>query len=62
MISSQAEDVNIENDAEDAPIDETLASDHLMDHFATWYLITVISIDLIQLFLQQYRETHSTED
>jgi hypothetical protein len=38
--------------------DETFISDHLMDHFATWFTVSVVSIDLIKLVIKKYREDH----
>lgn len=38
--------------------DETFVSDHLMDHFATWFMISVVSIDLFKVFLEHYRKSH----
>jgi len=38
--------------------EETFLSDHLMDHFTTWFMISVVSIDLFKMFLKKYRESH----
>lgn len=46
----------------DVAVDETLMTDHLMDHFATWYLVTVLSVDLLKLFFQHYNATHPAKD
>ena len=46
----------------DVAVDETLMTDHLMDHFATWYLVTVVTVDLLKLFFQHYNATHPAED
>ena len=38
--------------------EETFFTDHLMDHFATWFMVSVVSIDLFKIFLEKYRESH----
>ena len=43
-------------------IDETVMTDHLMDHFATWYLITVLSMDLTKIIYHHYQASHQSAD
>lgn len=43
-------------------IDETVMTDHLMDHFATWYLITVLSMDLTKIIFHHYQASHQSTD
>jgi hypothetical protein len=38
--------------------EETFVTDHLMDHFATWFMVSVVSIDLFKIFIEKYRESH----
>jgi hypothetical protein len=62
MISDQTSSVHqpAVNDANSH--DETIMTDHLMDHFSTWYLVTVLSVDLFKLFLHHYRESQPADD
>lgn len=60
--AQDAEDDAYDDSGDDAGIDETLMTDHLMDHFATWYLVTVLSVDLLKLFFQHYNATHPAKD
>ncbi|MBT6257601.1 MAG: hypothetical protein HOI92_07415 [Alphaproteobacteria bacterium] len=62
MISDQTSSVHHPSVNDADTHDETIMTDHLMDHFSTWYLATVLSVDLFKLFLHHYRESHPAED
>jgi hypothetical protein len=62
MHSNQIHSASDLQDVHSDGIDESVMIDHLMDHFATWYLVTVLSIDLTKIIFHHYQASHQPSD